>query len=51
MVTSSSSLLVGADTLSRDAGTRQLVEKAASEVSIDDTTLDDSAPTETSDGG
>lgn len=47
---SSASLLVGAD-ISRDATTDQLVEKAASEVSADDTTLDESAPTETSDGG
>ena len=48
------SSLVGADTFllaAQDAGIEQLVEKAASEVSVDDTISDEPARTETSDGG
>jgi hypothetical protein len=33
------------------AGVEPMVDKAASEVSVDDTTSDEPAPTETSDGG
>ena len=37
--------------VAQDAGIETEVEKAASEVSVDDTILDEPAPTETSDGG